>query len=310
MVRKQGLTIGAGIATLALLAGCGSANENAMQHPGNNAANADLSNTFRDVATLVDTVSYKQNTAKTSKVKLSGNVMGQQLTGQGAIDLSNIGSPAMNMTVNAIGKQMSMVFKNKAMYVHLPKPERAAADKSWAKIDANGNDPLSKTMGKIFTQMGDSADPSKTLERIKSTGRLMGAKQESVNGQRTTHYTIRMDTRKLFKQQVDELSKSLGSGMPKQAEQELNKSTARMPKTMPADLWLNEGQLPVKFTMTLPSANTVGGHATPVKVNANYSDWGKPVSIQAPARNQVTDFGAMLRAELGKLSMAMPRGGK
>lgn len=310
MVRKTGPTIGAGALTLALLAGCGTQSENT--------ANAKQEKpiagpAFTNVAKLADTVSDNQSAAKTSKVQLNGSIGQLRFTGDGVVDLSEKPTPAMRMNMNAVGQKMTMVLKNRVMYMKPPK--QAGNEKTWTKIDGNGKDPLSHIMGKAFTQMSDSADPTTTLDRIKSTGKIVSHKPENLNGQRTNHYTVRLDSKKLFQQQMEQLRQTVGKDLPPKAKQEMDQSAAKLPKSVPADVWINDKNLPVKFSTTMPTpaeatpvpgAKGKGGKSQDVKVTATYSDWGKPVNIDVPPANKVKSFSSQLRERLKQLPGGAP----
>lgn len=180
--------------------------------------------------------------------------------------------------------KMTIIIVGDSFYMKFPEmPEQATHGKPWVKLDiTNNKNPLAKVFGNILEQAKQQSDPRAMLSKIKQAGTIDRHATEQLNGQRVTHYWLTLDTAKAVGPAEDTL-RGVDPKTGQQLKEELQKQLARMPKTYPTQLWINEENLPVKFLAKIP-APTIGT----TTVTGTYSDWGKPVTIKAPPADQVT----------------------
>ena len=123
--------------------------------------------------------------------------------------------------------------------------------------------------------------------QLSAGGKLTRTSREELNGQQTTHYSARVDTNKIADSQQDPQLKQL---MEMVARSGVN--------NYPIDIWVNNDNLPVRFTTKVPQPDVSGVTGKqakapkigPTTVTITYSDWGKPVQIKAPPANQVGEL--------------------
>jgi len=173
---------------------------------------------------------------------------------------------------------MHMVLVDNALYIQLPQQERGQmGGKPWVKISADGDDPMSKMLGSMLTTVSDNVDVTKQIDQIKNAGTITKSAQENLDGQQVVHYWIDVDVQKLAALQKEELTKTALESLAKQGT-----------KTLKYELWVRGDGLPAKFTTQMPV-----GAGQPVSVTVGFTDWGKPVSVQAPPADLVGEMPKM-----------------
>lgn len=246
---------------------------------------------FGDTQSLAQAASAETSKAQSAKFTLEMPLGQQVVKGHGAGSFVP-GNPAMAMTMDAAGQQMEMRFVDKTFYLKIPNMPRGMGDpgKPWVKITPDGGGPFAKMLGPMAKQMGEQTDPSKMLERIQKAGAITKSEQTELGGQPVSHYWIELDLGK-----VPEMS-TLPEGMPQELIDKMKQQFAGV--KVPMQLWLNSDSLPVKITMDMapvmeavgkasgqPSASVPMGTMT-----MTYSDWGKPVDVQAPPADKVGEL--------------------
>jgi hypothetical protein len=277
-MRKTGL-LAAGLALTLTLAGCGS-KEAGIPGAATGGGDAGSMKLFGNALDLAGAVRDKSNAAQSAKLAIDMTAAGQSIKGDGAFRTGGDGAAMrMGMDMAGLGK-MEMVLINKALYMKVPTEAGSSMgvspDKPWLKISASGTDPLSKMLGPLLEQMGNSFDVSKTMDQIKTAGTITKSAKETLDGAETTHYWVSVDVAKSLQAQP-----GLSPELRKLAEDELAKSGT---KTLEQQIWINKDNLPVQITMQLPAQ----GQTT--NMTMKYLDWGQPVDIQEPPANQVGEF--------------------
>lgn len=154
------------------------------------------------------------------------------------------------------------------MYMKIP---ILATDKPWIKIDPNGHGALSKSIVPIVKMIQQSNDPTKLLDIATKAGKITKTTREKVDGQQTTHYSIRIDTQKMLNR------------VPDSPFQQLAKlGAARLPRSYPVDMWVNDNKLPVRMVIHPPLP---GGMAQTMRTD--FTAWGKPVVIEKPPADKI-----------------------
>ncbi|WP_157182799.1 hypothetical protein [Sciscionella marina] len=279
----------AGAVLLAVLAGCGSGTDASREPDGHGVAE-------HGVAELSAALDRAQRSAKTATFSYSveaapsgnsdpepmnpGNPNARDAAyvgehGTGALRLGD--PPAMRTTgVDVHGGATRLVSAGGSVYVNTPQDKRSAADRRpWLKMGASTGH--STQVRPTTTLFGDVLDPATIAASIKSAGTVRKSEPGTVDGRPVTHYSIRLKPGKL-----------LGPGKLMDQSEELGS----MPSTLPAELDVDRNQLPIKIALS-----TVTPEYALVRLRAHYTDWGKPVDIQAPASGQYANVDAVLHNE-------------
>lgn len=261
--------------------------------PGNNVPvpGGDNGGLFQDAAGLVDAAKESTAKAKTSKFTMDmtmGSMMSMKAEGQAEYAGADT-KMAMTMTMDMSGvpgaaesgaggnMSIEMIMLDKIMYMKLPTGLGGGdASKPWMKmpIDQMG------ASGAQMTQSMEYSDPVKTIEMIQENGKILNTEQTTVDGAPATKYSVELDAAKLFEKM----------GQPMPAGVKIDK--------MPMDVYLNADNLPVQIEMDLgkmmKDIAEQSGQQLPAgmdsgKMIAKYTNWGEPVSIQAPPPDQVSE---------------------
>jgi hypothetical protein len=275
-MRKTGIALSA-FALALTLGACGdnggsngSANTGADNNNGGSVVAANL-------ADLAKSIGDETADTNTAHMTITADAAGQQLTGEGDLKMG-AEDAAMSMDMTTPEGTISMVLLDKVFYIKLP--QELSPGKAWLKIDANDDNPIAKALGGMTEQMSKNADPRAALEEFEKSGEITSSKEEDLDGQKTTHYTITVDVEKLAANQTDATAKKA-----------LEDSIKAGMKDFDVDLWVNEDDLPVRFKMDMPTPDPTGsGTTTTVKMQMDYTEWGEPVEITAPPAEQIAEF--------------------
>jgi hypothetical protein len=156
---------------------------------------------------------------------------------------------------------------DKAIYLQLPDKARAdlGATKPWVRFT-----PGRRGVSALAELMTQQADVGRQIAKMKAAGTITAATTETLDGRRTTHYSIDVDTTRLADSEQDPILKA-----------SLLELREMGTNTLPYHLWLDDSNLPAQITMD--TGDPAG------KVTLRYTHWGDPVTVTAPPPNQVTD---------------------
>lgn len=275
-MRKAGIALSA-FALALTLGACGDnggSDSSSSNTGGNN--NGGGSVAAASLADLAKSIGEQTAETNTAHMKITADAAGQKLSGEGDLRMS-ADDAAMSMDMTTPEGTMSMVLLDNVFYIKLP--QELEPGKSWVKIDSNDDNPIAKALGGMTEQMSKNADPRATLEQFEKAGEITDTKEEEIDGKQTTHYTITVDVEKLAENQEDPAMKSA-----------MDQSIKAGLKDFPVDVWIDEEDLPVRFTMDMPTPNPATGENTSVKMQIDYTDWGKPVEIAAPPAGEIAEF--------------------
>ncbi|MGW4058411.1 hypothetical protein ACWEGE_09025 [Amycolatopsis sp. NPDC004747] len=248
-----------------------------------------LASPFTDAVQLASASKQGTEKSKSAKFTMEGSAAGQKLTASGAIAMDETDTK-FSMTSTAAGQTTEMRLVDKVMYIKLPAEEQkqVGTDKTWAKISADGNDPLSQAMSGVLSQSAEQSDPSKMLDQVSKAGRIISSDQTELNGQKVNHYKVELDVAKAIDQFTGQV--------PAAARDKLTDMLKGKDVKIPAELWLDKDNLPVQVTMDQgPMMQALGAPAGDAKMTMKYSDWGTQVDVTAPPADQVVDLGELLK---------------
>lgn len=259
---------GAAIAAL-VLTGCGD-NPPANQGGGGSGGGGSDVGTLK---LLAENVAKKSAEKSSAHMVFKAEAAGESFEGEGDIRLG--ADPAMKMTMTVPGQgELEMRLIGEAFYVKTP--EEIEPGKPWLKLDANGNDPISQSLGAAVKQMREQGDPSQLLKQLEQAGEITGRTQEDLNGKPTTKYSVTIDVAKAAQ----------ASGM-KDALEAAEKAGV---KNFPLEVWVDQENLPVRMAMDIAMKDPSSGQTANAKFSVDYSDWGKPVEVTAPSPSEVAEL--------------------
>lgn len=285
-MRKTGLAA-AGLVLVMGLAACGTreagtpvaATDNNTSNDGGSGGNGTLK-VFGNALDLAGAVK-NNNKATSAKMTMEMGAGAESMKANGAFKMGGADGTAMQMTMEMpqVGS-MEMRVVSKVLYMKLPTSLAGQAGmpagKPWVKISADGTDPLSKTLGPLVSSLDQNFDISKQMEQVKAAGTIDKTAKETLNGEQVTHYWLTIDLQKAVQNLPD-------PEMRKLAEKGAASSSS---KTIKEEMWVNADNLPVQVVAGTPA---IAGQPAGT-VTVKYTDWGKPVDVQAPSADQISEL--------------------
>ncbi|WP_206790141.1 hypothetical protein [Amycolatopsis sp. MtRt-6] len=293
-MRKTTL-VAAGAALVLTLTACSGGSTTGTAQPAaageqTQAQSQGLASPFTDAIQLASASKQGTVKSKSAKFTMEGSAAGQSMTASGAMSMEETDTK-FSMTTTAGGETTEMRLVDKVMYIKLPASDQKemGTDKAWAKISADGSDPLSQAMGGMLSQSAEQSDPSKMLDQISKTGRIISSDQTELNGEKVNHYKVELDVAKA----IDQFT----AQVPAAARDKLTDMLKGKDIKLPAELWLNKDNLPVQVTMDQgPMMQALGAPGgTDAKFTMKYTDWGTQVDVAAPPADQVVDLGELIK---------------
>jgi hypothetical protein len=249
------------------LAGCG---PEAVQ-PGTPDKANPLQQLVSDIKGSLQKTMDNTSKATSASFTMSGTQDGEKLSGRGALSWAD--PIKMDMTIE-VGTEaaMSVRFLDAVIYTKLPAEQASElGGKEWVKIDLKD---AGKEMASL-TQSMDELNPIKQLKSLLAGGAVTAVGEETVGGVKTVHYAVTMP--------VDTYLKQLDAKVRADTEKEL---AAKGVKEVKTDVWVDEQYQPRRV-------HVVMGNLTDMTME--YSDFGKPVTVEAPPASKTLDLKDMLK---------------
>lgn len=97
-----------------------------------------------------------------------------------------------SMVAEIAGEKRDLIFADGVLYYHLSdtQVQELKTGKEWVKITADGKDALSAANGALMTNVVETMDPTRTIDRIAKSGKVTKSGQADVNGTAATHYVL------------------------------------------------------------------------------------------------------------------------
>ncbi|MFK3979241.1 hypothetical protein ACI2K4_02555 [Micromonospora sp. NPDC050397] len=207
---------------------------------------------------------------------MTGKAEGEAVKGTGVAALGTERKAEMTLEDPKEGPTTARIIGT-AMYISVSPSEQAEFDgKKWLKMDLAmageaGNEAMSSML--------DEIDPAQTLKRMLAAESITVVGEEAVAGVQTVHYAATIP-----------VAAYLGAVSDAKAREALEKEFTKLGvKEVKADLWADEQYQLRRFRGYLNDANDV---------TVDYTDYGKPVTIELPPAAETADFVDMLK-ELG-----------
>ncbi|MFB9928738.1 hypothetical protein ACFORO_37040 [Amycolatopsis halotolerans] len=298
MRKTTTFAVAAGAALALVLTGCGSSAENGTAAPAGQAKDggSGLASPFSDALKLADAAKQGTEKAKSAKMSMDMSMGGQSMKAEGSMRFDGENS-AMTMTMNTPQGATEMRYVDKTLYMKVPaeQAKQFGSDKPWLKISPDAKDPMSQSFSKAMSQSTQQSDPRQILDQVSKAGQIISADQVELNGEKVNHYKVELDVSK----SIETYSK----GQPAEVQEQMKKMLAGKNIKIPAEIWIDKDQLPLQVTMDQSemmksigsSTGSSAAAAVGGKITVKYTDWGKPVDVAAPAADQVTDFGEVMK---------------
>lgn len=215
-----------------------------------------------------------ETTDKSDSVSLTmqGTVAGEKMSMTGVLDLGDPMKAEFTVDDPAEGSKTTIRMLGQVIYVEIPAEDRAdTGGKRWMKLDLSA---AGEQAGMDFSRQLEEMDPIKQVKTLLATEGVTVVGEETVNGAATVHYTVTTPAA-TYLAQVD-------ASMRADAEKELTKQGI---KEVKIDLWVDEQYRPRRVAMDMGTVSDL---------TVDYTDYGKPVTIEAPAPEETTDLAEMM----------------
>ncbi|MDV6011581.1 hypothetical protein [Haloechinothrix sp. LS1_15] len=257
--------------------------------------------TFEDVTELASVASASAQEHSTAKFTMEMDMAGMTTTASGEGEFAGADS-AMAMTMDTMGSETEMRLVDGVLYVKASNGGMGMGmgmgmsddpDKPWVATSIEDS-PF------VDESMIEQNDPSHTLDALAESGEIVESDFDTeLDGEAATYYLIEMDADKVIEQYVAELQPEIERGL---GDVEFG--------TVPVELWIGENELPLKYTVDIGAvmasmAEHMGEHMPPgmaeSSMTVTYSDWGEPVTVEAPPEDEVGEASEMPMGGLDEL---------
>ncbi|WP_235096657.1 hypothetical protein [Amycolatopsis decaplanina] len=270
-----------------LVTGCGTRTGATVEDRGGELA---LAAPFTDALALAEASKQETRKAKSFKATIS-RVSGATKRESTMAARYDDDASKISVTTPGIGETLEMRVVGRILYFKLPAAERARllALIPWGRLYVDGPDPRTKVLTETLSKSIEKDSPAKQLELVEKTGSILKSEQARLGGVPVNHYFVEFDVKK-------QLDLFLGDEVPADRRAEIEKRLASEDLRVPAELWVNAEQLPLKMTMDRTGLrNAMGGPDTgEAEWTYTYSDWGAPVEITLPSAADVIDYTILL----------------
>jgi hypothetical protein len=203
--------------------------------------------------------------AQTVKFKESMTLLGIPLTADGVAKFGDQGAD-VDVTSNTPAGPVQVVILGGDVYTK--GLGQGAPGKPWTK-----NAGAAKNIASALKQ----SDPRLAIKMFADVGTLKQVGTETVNGVSATHYSITVDLAKVAQQHPD-------------LADVLNLLIKQGVKTQDVQLWVDSQKRPVRIVTSGQLPNPAKpGTKIESKQTVDFTDWGAPVTIQAPPSDQVAN---------------------
>jgi hypothetical protein len=164
-----------------------------------------------------------------------------------------------------------LVLLDKVAYLKIP-PMPGLTTKPWVKVDPNGADPLSATLGPLLSALGGTGDLSRSLKNLTAGAATVTASTpDTMDGAPARKYATQVDLATLA-------AKGDDPAVTAAARLALSAGV----RTVSYDLWLDAQDRPVQVVTQVPV-----GQGIQASVTAHFAGFDEPVTITAPPAAEV-----------------------
>ncbi|MDN5853339.1 MAG: LppX_LprAFG lipoprotein, partial [Actinomycetia bacterium] len=214
-------------------------------------------------------VSDAQTKAKSAHMEMSIETMGMEIEGSGDISASESGDPKdaqMALTIEMpVVDEVEMRLVDGFIYMKMG----SYTQDKFVEVDLSDPD---NPFGTSLDDLAKQVDPNAMVEQMAGSMQNFEKTDETkeFDGVEATKYILTMD----------------GQGMSSMMESQSGMTggtTAELPDEVQAEMWIDDENLLHKMTMEIDEGST------PMSMEMTFSDWGEPVDIEAPGKDEITD---------------------
>lgn len=248
---------------------------------------------------LLKLVGEKTSAAKSAKVDTTATIGASSASMKGDLDWQNglkgeltgkADSGPMKQAFSTMGGDGTFTarYLSDAFYVNMGEGMAAKLQgRHWLRY---GYDDLAKLMGPAGDSMKNqfkNADPVAAVRGLIASGKVTKVGTDTVNGTKTTKFTGDLS--------LDDLTTAAGKNglTPDQVDALKQQFTTAGISTDHIEVWVNADNLLVKKSEDIQSKNGA------INSTAVYSDYGTPVSVDAPEAADTFDFAEIMKMAKG-----------
>jgi hypothetical protein len=232
-----------------------------------------------------ETTTYQMDmTVAASSVDVTIDANGQmRISSDTTADLTM----AMSMSIPPAGDiDIAMNMLDGILYTDMFEAMGQPMPTKWVAIDTTADDPV----GQLFAEaMGDQqamADTSAMLAENSDLVEVEEGERGEVDGVDATEYLMTVDVEDLME-------------MGALSEGQLGMSASEFPMdTLTYSFWLSDDDLPLKISFDMEFEEA--GETVDLTMDMRFTDWGEPVTIEAPPESEVTDINDAMADMMGK----------
>lgn len=194
--------------------------------------------------------------AGSAHLTMSGAIMGQEFTGEGDQVIAKMPADTQfAIRVKVLGMDVDLRLVDQVGYANLGSLTKG----KFAEVD------LTDPTHPLVAQFGDLAEQADVATQVRSvreaiTGIDVSGAPETIDGVQTQPYTVTLDAKKL--------AESAGQ------------DAASVPDTIPFTFFVGADNLPRRLVVGAPGQG----------LTLDFSDWGKAVKVEKPAKDDIADF--------------------
>ncbi|MFI5976682.1 hypothetical protein [Streptomyces sp. NPDC051452] len=286
-VRRMSLST-AVVAALTGVAACGSSGtDQDGKAAGGGAIHVSPIAALRSVEKSTD----KADSAKVRSSTSLGNLMAVKADGalawghglKGTLTITYTGGQMAQMMRKAGSTSMEARYLQDAYYAHMSDAyAQQMGGKHWLKYSYDDLAKLGGASGSYMKDQLQTSTPNQSVQMLLASGDVKKVGSETVSGTRTTHYSGTVDVASLAGKSTNLGADQLAALKKQLAQSGITNDTI--------DIWINDQNLLVKKT---EKADTAHGAMTNTTY---YSDYGVPVTAQAPPAADTRDFTELLKS--------------
>ena len=271
------------LATVSLLAACGSGSKGPVADAAAKSAKAQS----------MHTLTLLQETSQTSgsiQLMLEGDFNNVTKRSSLDLDLSGLARSLGDTGASSqlfLGQELSDTSAaSPVYYLDLPFYSQSLPQaKAWLKFDLATLDD-DQRVGLVEIDALDSTDPSGQLDVLEhSSTKFTDLGQDDINGTFATHYQGQVD--------LQQVLPKLNATSKAEIESLLRNSDG---STVPYDVWIGSDGFVFRLEMQIPGS--VGTQDVQLGLISDFSNYGKPVYVTLPPANQVTDLSVHQMADI------------
>ncbi|MET7681335.1 hypothetical protein [Streptomyces sp. NPDC005423] len=290
-VRRVGFSIAAATA-LTAVAACGSSGSDGSSGDDKTAHKA--ATRVSPIAALrtAERSTDKADSAKVESTTVLGSLMSMTADGnlgwgdgiRGTLTIDYTGGTMADTMARTGSTSMEARYLSDAYYAKMgDKFAEQAGGKHWIRYAYDDLAGLGGSSGAYLKDQMQNTTPNQSVKLLLASGDVKRVGQETVRGQRTTHYSGNVDVADLATR-----SSSLSASQLAALRKQLTQAGVT---TETVDIWVNGQDLLVK---KVEKADMSAGRMTQT---AYYSDYGVQVSAQKPPASDTEDFKQLLKAQ-------------